>query len=213
MADIFASIRSRIEKLELAVAEQELRTAKQESRVSELASTVRRFFQPSNSDSTRVFESEATIFDEEDSLSDQEEPSSANEAYKQTMLPLNHSNFPTVERYRKDGQIAVIISKGYGRGWSREHCLRRSIPLEAHLHEFLLFNKDVVAAVLQDDLHEAVRICRERFEALGMGEEFRGLGRRGLAVEWIDERVDFRVTVCAGYESICFRDEVEWDTA
>lgn len=78
-----------------------------------------------------------------------------------------------------------------------------------------LFDKDIVQAVLDGDNEKATEICKQQFEALGMAHKFpqHRVGTKGLCVEWVEEGVEFWVSEYDGYESLCFRGELEWWTA
>ena len=94
------------------------------------------------------------------------------------------------KRYNDQGQVAVLISAGYGAGWST--CSDISSQTEA-----MLFDSRIVDAVLtgmpEDDI---VELCK----SLGYDVYFGGVS--GLYVEWLDEGTRFTVEEYDGAESI-----------
>ncbi|KAL6719351.1 hypothetical protein ACLMJK_003590 [Lecanora helva] len=141
-------------------------------------------------------------------LYDQREPLQAPPPQRK----MSPRRYPAVPRYRDDkhGMIAVMISAGYGAGWSTWHLLDTNIPLEAYLLEVSIFDEEIVAALLACDRDEAVRICKQKFEAVGMEDRFNEVGVKDLAVDWVEEGVEFRINEYDGYEKIICKTEDKW---
>jgi len=91
-----------------------------------------------------------------------------------------------VEKYIKDGKVAVLYSPGYGAGWS---------TWASENAEAMLFDKDIVEAVLAGNISLAARIAEDKYFAYTGGAE-------DLTVEWLDVGTLFRINDYDGYESI-----------
>lgn len=92
------------------------------------------------------------------------------------------------KRYNEDGQVAVLISPGFGAGWS---------SWESTHQDALLFDSRLVDAVLQKmPVDEFVAYC----ERLGY-DHYMG-GAADLEVVWLDPGTRFMVDEYDGSESI-----------
>ena len=92
-----------------------------------------------------------------------------------------------VEKYERDGKVAVLISTGYGAGWSTwngEHA------------EALTFDRDIVEAVLAGDIAEAIAIAKAKYPDGYYG------GASDLAVMWLDKGAQFEIEEYDGSESL-----------
>jgi hypothetical protein len=101
------------------------------------------------------------------------------------------------KRYNEEGQVAVLISPGYGAGWSTW----------AHNGnaEAMLFDSRLVDAVLAKmDAQEFVNFC----ESLGYDEYFGGAD--DLTVVWLDAGTHFVVEEYDGSESIRTFDDLRY---
>ena len=102
---------------------------------------------------------------------------------------------------RDDGAVAVLVSPGFGAGWSTwDHEDRRE--------ENICFDAEVVQWVIDgmpnaDDFMEATK---ERLSV------YTG-GMRDLKIQWVDPDSKFRIEEYDGSESIHFEDQTEWITA
>lgn len=98
-----------------------------------------------------------------------------------------------MEKVIKDGKVAVLISKGFGAGWStwanREHM------------ETMLFDPDMVNAVLDGDKDKAADIAEAKCNDTYTG------GCEGLVVEWLPQGTRFVVNEYDGAESIQTEDD------
>jgi len=92
-----------------------------------------------------------------------------------------------MEKLIKDGAVAVLISPGFGAGWSTWN--------EEH-EEGLLFDRDIAEAVLAGNNDEAERIAEEKYPGAYLG------GAAGLEVVWIEQGTTFTVEEYDGSESI-----------
>jgi hypothetical protein len=90
-----------------------------------------------------------------------------------------------MKKYIKDGKVAVLYSPDYGAGWYSWNSN----------NEELLFDKEIVEAVLADNRELAAEIAKKKYDA------YTG-GAKNLQIEWIDEGTQFEVEEYDGYESI-----------
>ncbi len=77
--------------------------------------------------------------------------------------------------------------------------------------EVLIFDKDIVEAVLAKDNEKAGAIAKEKLDALG--HEISHGDLEGLRVVWLDEGTEFAVEECSGEEYICMRKDIVWRKA
>ncbi len=89
-----------------------------------------------------------------------------------------------IEKYEKDENVAVLISGGFGAGWSTWN------------HDESVFNKQVVEHIIEHG-----KISEEAAQKI-MGEDFYCGGAEGLRVEWVDSGDAFRVSEYDGNESL-----------
>lgn len=59
----------------------------------------------------------------------------------------------TIKYYNEKGEVAVLVSPGFGAGW---YSWNKDRPE-------LLFDKDIVAAVLEDDRYKAEKVAVEKY--------------------------------------------------
>ena len=101
---------------------------------------------------------------------------------------------------REDGKVAVLVSPGFGAGWSTwDHEYRRE--------ENICFDAEVVQWVL-DDMPNAADFMDATQERLKV---YTG-GMRDLKIQWVDPNTKFRIEEYDGSESIHFLDQAKWIT-
>ena len=109
------------------------------------------------------------------------------------------------EKYVRDGKVAVLVSLGYGAGWStwnREH------------EEFLLFDRELVELVLAGKRSEAGDLAESKVEEhCGEHDCIYTGGSDNLHVAWVVQGESFRVSEYDGSESLQFESEEKWVTA
>lgn len=99
------------------------------------------------------------------------------------------------EKYiREDGRVAVLYSQGYGAGWY-------SWNTE---HEGLLFDKEIVQAVLDNDKELAAKIAERKYKDCYTG------GVDTLGIVWLEPGSAFEVSEYDGYESITFKTDMNF---
>ena len=93
-----------------------------------------------------------------------------------------------MKKLEKDGKVAVLVSPGYGAGWS---------TWTTQYGEELCMDADIVEAVLAEDYKKAVKITTEKY-----GEHIYTGGVYDLVVEWVPKGAEFEITEYDGYESL-----------
>ena len=97
---------------------------------------------------------------------------------------------------REDGKVAVLISSGYGSGWSTWN------------NSDICFDYEVVQWVL-DDKPNAEEFMKKTEDRLKLWTG----GMNNLEVVWLKPGTCFRISEYDGYESIVFEHEFTWFTA
>jgi hypothetical protein len=96
-----------------------------------------------------------------------------------------------LDKVVRDGKVAVLISPGYGAGWS------------SWSSKELLFDPKIVAMV-EAGVNPA-EYCEETYGGYFNADD--------LTVVWVDQGREFIVEEYDGFESLVFKDEVKWITA
>ena len=97
----------------------------------------------------------------------------------------------------KTKQVAVLVSTGYGAGWST---WAKYIQYE----ETLAFNHKIVKAVFDGNLNEVIRIAKAK--APGCFLE----GAKGLGAVWVDDRKQFRISGYDWRETLVLNEDLTW---
>lgn len=100
-----------------------------------------------------------------------------------------------MEKLIKDGKVAILISYGYGAGWStwNSDCPE------------MLFDKEIVEILLADDVDwaKAEEVAERKYPNAYLG------GLDQLEVEWIKQGTKFRVNEYDGSEYIVDESHLE----
>ena len=103
-----------------------------------------------------------------------------------------------MEKVIKDGKVAVLISTGYGAGWSTWNTESPE----------MLFDPTLVQMVEADaDMSELVAYAEKQWPNAYHG------GLDELAVRWIAQGTEFRINEYDGSESIEVKNELDWIVA
>jgi len=92
-----------------------------------------------------------------------------------------------MSKLEKDGKVAVLISPGFGAGWS---------TWNTEIRDALLFDPEIAQAVLDGDKKKAASIAERKYPDGYFG------GARDLTVEWLDKGTVFEVEEYDGRESL-----------
>jgi hypothetical protein len=92
-------------------------------------------------------------------------------------------------KYIKDNKVAVIISPGYGSGWSTW-----AAP---EYREYLIFDMELAKLILGGKQEEAKKIVKEKYPEVYVGSQV-------LTVTWVDCGEKFLIREYDGSESIEF---------
>ena len=87
-----------------------------------------------------------------------------------------------------NGKVAILVSRGYGAGWS-------SWASNGEEQD-VLFDEDIVKAVLAEDFDSVENICSVKYPDFYTG------GINGLEVCWLDAGTMFRIGEYDGAESV-----------
>lgn len=103
-----------------------------------------------------------------------------------------------MDKVIRDGKVAVLYSPGYGAGWYSWHDI-----------EELLYDPAVVDMVEKRKHYtEIVDYCVSVY-----GPKCSFSSAEDLVIEWVDIGREFRIDEYDGYESIEYKDELEWHAA
>lgn len=92
-----------------------------------------------------------------------------------------------ITKIERGGKVAVLVSPGYGAGWSTWNSEHR---------EVLCMDAEIVQAVIDGDLDRAIAVAEQKCPGIYTG------GGRGLSVEWVPKGEAFEITEYDGYESL-----------
>lgn len=99
-----------------------------------------------------------------------------------------------MDKVVRDGEVAVLVSLGYGAGWySWSH------------DESMLFDPGLVNLILNEaTIDEKLEYANTRWPEAYLG------GLDGVEVEWVPIGVEFNVEEYDGAESIVYKDYIGW---
>ena len=87
-----------------------------------------------------------------------------------------------------DGMIAVLISPGFGAGWSTWN--------DDKYKEILCMDSDIVKAVIEEDNDKAIAIAKQKCPSI-FGE-----GGKNLVVKWVKKGEAFEIHEYEGRETL-----------
>jgi hypothetical protein len=93
-----------------------------------------------------------------------------------------------MKKIERDGMVAVLISPGFGAGWSTWN--------DDEHRAVLCMDADIVQAVLDGDHNKAAEIAEEK-----CGDLYTG-GARDLVVRWVKKGASFEIDEYDGSESL-----------
>lgn len=101
-----------------------------------------------------------------------------------------------IEKYEKDGKVAVLVSPGYGAGWSTW--------ASSSVDKAVAMDKRIVQYVLDEDLVSLREFMEKEYPHVYLG------GMEDLIVEWVTKGEAFEITEYDGYESLNIIGEQEY---
>lgn len=112
-----------------------------------------------------------------------------------------------VERYyNNDGQLAVLVSHGYGAGWSTwndEYGI--DLAIDKRVVKVFFEYKTFGKKIKHDEL-------RDWLESIGYHNVYTG-GWEDIRIEWVDKGTMFRISEYDGAESLETPQSKDWCTA
>lgn len=109
------------------------------------------------------------------------------------------------ERYIRGTDVAVLISRGHGAGWST-WANKKYWPQ-------IVFDPVIVDILINDRYSFDERQSRLREICYLKYPDMYSDSVRSLSVQWVPQGTEFRVTEYDGSEAIELRDQTEWLTA
>jgi len=100
----------------------------------------------------------------------------------------------------RDGKVAVLVSPGFGAGWSTW-----AYNGEEDNRDFMLFDPTLVTMVERGDSVEAI----ESYVTAIHPDTYCG-GAGDLKVQWLPVGTAFRIHEYDGAESVEIRDDIDW---
>ena len=98
-----------------------------------------------------------------------------------------------MEKVIKDGKVGVLVSPGFGAGFSTW-----GAPIEA------IFNPTLIELVEQEKVQEAIDFVEKTWEDVYSG------GVQDLIVVWVPEGVEFIIEEYDGSESLMLKTDYNW---
>lgn len=115
-----------------------------------------------------------------------------------------HSFDVLAGRVVRDGKVAVLISPGYGAGWSTwEH--------DDKSRQLMVFEPEVVAWVLGGKQGPAPDLHKKYGDVVG--RIYEGSGTQNLVVKWVPLGTRFRIQEYDGSESLVMDHDDRWYVA
>lgn len=108
-----------------------------------------------------------------------------------------------MDKVIRDGKVAVLVSPGYGAGWSTW-----AYAGDEDNRDFMLFDPTLVAMVERGDSVEAI----ESYVTAIHPHTYCG-GADDLTIEWLPVGTAFRIHEYDGSESVEIRDDMIWNIA
>lgn len=103
-----------------------------------------------------------------------------------------------MEKFQRDGKVAVLYSPSYGAGWYTWN----------HDHPEAIFDPEIVKLILEQpelgrrDYHNKAVISKIEDIVSRKYEGFYSGGADNLTVYWVDKGEQFEITEYDGYESV-----------
>ncbi len=92
----------------------------------------------------------------------------------------------TFEKYKKDGNVAVLVSPGYGAGWSTWGSDQAALAMD----------RDLVEALLEGGSSKLAEVALQKYP-----DEYQG-GLGDVEIKWVPEGSRFEIREYDGNESL-----------
>lgn len=98
-----------------------------------------------------------------------------------------------MEKLNKDGNVAVLVSEGYGAGF-----LTWGAPTEA------IFNPTLIRLIEQGDTRGAINFAKKTWKGITT------LGIVDLVIQWVPEGSEFIIDSYDGNETLMLKNDINW---
>lgn len=105
-----------------------------------------------------------------------------------------------MQKYIKDGQVAVLYSPGFGAGWYTWNTEYPQMVFDPKIVEFLIEDAD-------DRIGKIVKYCESAYPDSYLG------GADDLSICWLPIGTEFRINEYDGSETIEIKEKTVWLTA
>lgn len=106
-----------------------------------------------------------------------------------------------MDKVVQDGKVAVLVSPGYGAGWSTWNA--------GTVGEVLLYDPETVHWVLNGKPADSRPVLEPRFPGIYVCD----LGLDDLEVFWVEQGTKFRIEEHDGYENLLTEEDYTWFVA
>ena len=113
-----------------------------------------------------------------------------------------------MRKYIRDGKVAVLISPGFGSGWSTWNLNYPQMLFDPVIVELLLNCKEGEEAFVTDQIEAHVEANYPDACILGLKDDI--LGLKDLKVQWVPVGTEFIVDEYDGSEWIVFKHLMPW---
>ena len=108
-----------------------------------------------------------------------------------------------IKKVERNGKIAVLVSPGFGAGWSTFN--------DDEIAKVLLYHPEIVRLVKENRRDEITeKYCQK---LIGTDKHIYTGGAEQLEIKWIDKGTSFEITDYDGFESIHIIGEREYNVA
>lgn len=115
-----------------------------------------------------------------------------------------------MEKYMKDGNVAILISPGFGAGWSTWE--GDSLAYDKRVVEFFLNcddeTKKKIAVLDSKENKKATKL----FKSWGYDDVYFG-GFEDIVIKWLPEGTKYMITQYDGSETLKTIEDIGWQTA
>ncbi len=117
-----------------------------------------------------------------------------------------------MNKYVKDGKVAVLVSPGFGAGWSTWNT--EDLALDSRVVEYFFMrhhDQELLDKIAKLDTLEN-KEAKEYFESLGYDNVYFG-GFNQIEIHWVKQGTIFRISEYDGNEHIVLQKDEKWMVA